>query len=208
MGKIDIEKKRILCVEDNEDTQEMLEVCLHDYALHFARNSAHGLLLAKRGYFDLYILDNWLPDKSGIELCHRIRKFDPHTPIIFYSAAAYPLDQQNGLSAGAQAYLTKPVEPEKLRKTIERLILDAQEKAIQAQQAELAAMRDELHIACPGFGRLMEAKEKGLRAKEKNLRFKAKLAFLAAGGTRGDFARLWPAVYRDKVRASRNRNEL
>jgi len=47
-----------------------------------------GLRLAQQQDFDLYILDNWMPDKSGVELCRAIRAFDPYTPILFYSAAA------------------------------------------------------------------------------------------------------------------------
>jgi DNA-binding response OmpR family regulator len=45
----------------------------------------------------LYILDCWSPDKSGVELCRAIREFDPHTPILFYSATAYAKDIQEGL---------------------------------------------------------------------------------------------------------------
>src|SRR5262245_46586014 len=206
--EINMEKKCILCIEDHEETRELLKFTLSNYALAFAGDYGDGLFLARRRYFDLYILDTWLPDESGVELCRRIREFDPHTPILFCSAAAYERDRQEALSAGAQEYLTKPIDFEELERVVKRLITDAQEKAITALQAELAALRDELHIYSPRISRLAETREKGFRAQEKNLRFKAKLAFLAAGGTRGDFARLWPAVFWDKVRPSRNGDEL
>jgi len=48
-----------------------------------------------------------LPDCNGFDLCRRIHKFAPHTPIVFYSCEAYPIDRQKGL-AGAVAYLVKP----------------------------------------------------------------------------------------------------
>jgi hypothetical protein len=51
--------------------------------------------------------------------------------------------------------------------------------------------------------RLEKAKQKRLRAEEKALRDKAQLAFLVAGGTRGDFARKWPSVLLEEVRGAR-----
>jgi CheY-like chemotaxis protein len=54
-------RKRILMVEDHEDAWEMVALNLPEYKLTFARDFDEGLRLALRGYFDLYILDNWLP---------------------------------------------------------------------------------------------------------------------------------------------------
>src|SRR5215510_12518017 len=88
-----------------------------------------GLRLAQQQDFDLYILDNWLPDRSGVELCRSIRKFDPDTPILFYSAAAYARDIREGMRAGAQAYLVKPVFPNELRQAIAQLISAPSETA-------------------------------------------------------------------------------
>jgi hypothetical protein len=51
--------------------------------------------------------------------------------------------------------------------------------------------------------RLEKAKVKYLRAEEKALRDKALIAFIAAGGARGDFAREWPSVFSEEVRAAR-----
>src|SRR5688572_12470756 len=114
-------KKQILVVEDHEDAWEIVEFTLPEYKLTFARDFESGLRLANYGYFDLYILDNWLPDGSGIGLCRHIRKFDPHTPILFYSAAAYEYDIQAAFRSGAQAYLVKPVQPNDLEQAVARL---------------------------------------------------------------------------------------
>jgi DNA-binding response OmpR family regulator len=115
-------RKRILLVEDYEDSRDLATHTLTEYTLTCARNFNEGLRLARQGGFELYILDNWLPDKSGVELCRAIREFDPQTPILFYSAAAYAKDIQEGLRAGAQAYLVKPVIPEELRHAVAQLI--------------------------------------------------------------------------------------
>jgi DNA-binding response OmpR family regulator len=122
-------RKRILLVEDYEDSRDLATHTLPEYTITCARNFNEGLRIARQGGFDLYILDNWLPDKSGVELCRAIREFDPHTPILFYSAAAYAKDIQEGLRAGAQAYLAKPVIPEELRLAVRQLISSPREPA-------------------------------------------------------------------------------
>jgi DNA-binding response OmpR family regulator len=53
------ERARILLVEDEEDAKGLAELTLTEYALTYAHDFAEGLLAARRGYFDLYILDNW-----------------------------------------------------------------------------------------------------------------------------------------------------
>jgi DNA-binding response OmpR family regulator len=198
------EKNRILLVEDHEDAREIAAFVLEEYALICARNFDEGLRLARCGYFDLYILDNWLPDGNGIELCRLIREFDPHTPILFYSAAAYAHDLRAAYSAGAQEYFVKPVSFGELSQAVAQLISAAREKAIEARRAEIAAVREELAIRqVENAKRMKKAKQKYLRSKEKALRLKAERAFLAAGGARGDFAREWPSVFIEEVRGDR-----
>ena len=195
------EKKRILMVEDHEDAWEIAALSLEEYTLIYARNFAEGLRLARRGYFDLYILDNWLPDGNGIELCRVIREFDPHTPILFYTACAYPRDLQAAFSAGAQAYLAKPVRFDDLTQAVAQLTSVTPQAAYEARRLEIAAIREELAIRqTENAERVERAKKKCLRAKEKALRLKAEIAFLAAGGARGDFAREWPSVFLEEVR--------
>jgi len=198
------ERKRILLVEDEEDAREIAALSLEEYTLICARDFGDGLRLARQRYFDLYIIDNWLPDGSGAELCRRIRRFDPHTPILFYSACAHPRDLQAAFIAGAQAYLIKPVSSDEITQVVVRLTSVPPEMAFEARRAESAAILEELAIRqAENAERVEKAKEKSLRAKEKALRLKAEMAFLAAGGARGDFAREWPAVFLGEVRGAR-----
>jgi len=198
------ERKRILLVEDEEDALEFAALSLKAYTLICARDFGGGLRLARQRYFDLYIIDNWLPDGSGVELCRLIRSFDPHTPILFYSACAYPRDLQAAFSAGAQAYLIKPVSFGEITQVVARLTSVPTETAFEARRAESAAIREELAIQkAENAERIEKAKEMSLRAKEKALRLKAEWAFLAAGGVRGDFAREWPSVFLGEVRGAR-----
>src|SRR5262245_2074881 len=198
-------KKRILFVEDTKDMWELVSLTLAECRLVYARDFNEGLRLARRGYFDLYILDNWLPDSSGVELCRLIRKFDPHTPILFYSACAYPRDLQAAYNAGAQAYLIKPVSSRELARAVAQLISVPQEAALAARRAESAAILEELAIRRTENAELLEkAKAKYRRAEEKAVRDKARIAFLAAGGARGELARRWPSVLTEEVRGRRD----
>ena len=112
------DKKRILFVDDDDDTCEMIVVCFPQFEFVTADSMAAGLRLAQSRRFDLFLLDNWLPDGTGIELCRQIRQFDPCTPVVFYSAVANESDIQHALSAGAQAYVVKPESIEKLERVI------------------------------------------------------------------------------------------
>lgn len=115
-------KASILCVEDDRDTCELLGVLFPDYDIVFAHTASEGLRLFESRRFDLCLLDNWLPDGSGIELCKKIRALDDGVPIVFASAAGFKADIQKALDAGAQEYLVKPYEPEKLRQIVKNLI--------------------------------------------------------------------------------------
>jgi DNA-binding response OmpR family regulator len=116
-------KPRILFVDDHDDTCFMVTVLLRrsDYEVVTADCVASGLKLAQEEAFDLYLLDNRLPDGTGNELCEEIRKFDQTTPIIFYSGEAYDCDKQRALSNGAQDYVEKP-DIDSLPKAIARLM--------------------------------------------------------------------------------------
>jgi len=117
-------RKRILCVDDHADTNEVMRFMLNanGYDTVIAASVSDALEHAAFGGFALYILDNWLGQSSGTYLCERIRAFDRHTPIMFYSAAGYKADIQEGMNAGAQAYVVKP-DFDRLEQTIDRLIL-------------------------------------------------------------------------------------
>jgi DNA-binding response OmpR family regulator len=103
-------RPRVLCVDDDEDSRVMLSTLLR-LALIEAKTvgtAAQALSSIQTEHFDLYLLDSRLPDLDGFELCRRLRAFDPHTPILFFSGAAYEADKKRGIEAGADAYVIKP----------------------------------------------------------------------------------------------------
>ena len=117
-------RKRILCVEDDEDTCQLIIYLLGraNYEVVAVGTISDGLRRAQSDRYDLYLLDHLLPDGTGIELCQQLRALAPYTPILFCSAAAYDSDRENALGAGAQAYLTKPLDLDYLEETISRLL--------------------------------------------------------------------------------------
>ena len=100
----------VLCVEDDEDSRELLIALLrHELIEAKAVGTAvQAISSIKTEHFDLYLLDSRLPNLDGFALCRRIRDFDPETPILFFSGAAYEADKKRGIEAGANAYLIKP----------------------------------------------------------------------------------------------------
>ena len=116
--------RRILYIEDHADTRELVTLLLSQKSYEVITGSTieSGVALAGAGEFDLYLLDSWLPDGSGLDLCKQIREFDKTTPILFYSAAAYAADSDLALRSGAQAYLVKPSQPSELCELVTDLI--------------------------------------------------------------------------------------
>ncbi len=103
-------KVRILFADDNEDIRFMIKTLLgaSNCEVVTADCASGALALARGADFDVYLLDNKLPDGTGSELCERLREFDPVTPVVFFSGDAYESDRQSALSSGAQEYVEKP----------------------------------------------------------------------------------------------------
>lgn len=126
--------KQILYIEDHEDTRELVILLLADsnYRVTTTSSSKEALKLAHQQHFDLYLLDSWLPEGSGIELCKQLREFDQETPVMFLSAAAYETDKQAAMDSGAQRYLVKPDDLQRLPLEVDALILGFAKKKAQA----------------------------------------------------------------------------
>jgi CheY-like chemotaxis protein len=112
----------VLCVEDDLDTQEMLGVLLQERGYRFKAvdNCSDALNLIREVKVSLLLLDNQLPDGAGVDLCEQVRRFDKNLPIIFLSGSAYESAREVALRAGANAFLTKPIELEALYRTLAR----------------------------------------------------------------------------------------
>lgn len=120
------DKKRILIVDDEDDLRNMLKFRLEamDYEVSEAIDGQEGLDKARSDRPDLIILDLMLPKIDGFKVC-RMLKFDEkykHIPIIMFTARAQEKDKQIGKEMGAEAYVTKPFDPDILLDKIRDLL--------------------------------------------------------------------------------------
>ncbi|MFC1807454.1 response regulator transcription factor [Candidatus Omnitrophota bacterium] len=121
-----MEKKRILLVEDEKDMAYAVSLQLeaNDFDVIVAVDGHEGLDKAKKLKPDIIILDLMLPKMDGYKVC-RLLKFDAkfkHIPIIMFTSRAQEADQKLGREVGADAYITKPFEPEVLLGKINELL--------------------------------------------------------------------------------------
>ncbi|MGE5072205.1 MAG: response regulator transcription factor [Anaerolineae bacterium] len=102
-----------MIIEDEPDAAELFAemMRLNGYRVLKAYAGGTAMALLTQEHPDVVLLDVMMPDISGIEVLRSIRS-DPNlalTPVVIVSALANPADISSGLSAGASAYLTKPV---------------------------------------------------------------------------------------------------
>ena len=120
-------KGRILCTEDDVDTRELIDFVLTQYGYEVvcSASNVQAIDLAKTQNFDLYLVDNWMPGLSGTELTEKLRQLDIKTPVLFYSGAASETDREAARVSGAQGYLAKPANGDKLVAEVTRLIAES-----------------------------------------------------------------------------------
>jgi adenylate cyclase len=104
----------ILIVDDNAANLDILQTRLaaHNYDICTAQDGEAGLAMAREKQPDLILLDIMMPKMDGIEVCRHLRADVslPFMPIIMVTAKAESKDVVAGLEAGADEYLTKPVD--------------------------------------------------------------------------------------------------
>ena len=118
--------KRILVVDDVESIVMSVKMFLerHRYEVITANDGQEGLEKARIEQPDLIILDLMLPRMHGYKVCGLLKKDTRYTktPIILFTAKTQEEDVKLGQEVGADAYLTKPFEPEILLAKIEELL--------------------------------------------------------------------------------------
>ena len=119
--------KRILVVEDNEDSRFILVATLHciGYETIEAKTGTQGVEKALSEKPDLIVMDLGLPGMSGIDAARAVKEnlTTVHTPIIAHSAWTRSQCKEEVLKAGMVDYLEKPVSWELMKATIEKFLL-------------------------------------------------------------------------------------
>ena len=120
------EPKKIIIVEDETDTAEMFAEMMRLSGYHVLKSygGAPAIALISHEIPDAVVLDVMMPDLSGLEVLRHLRQ-DPRLekiPVIAVSAKSLPSDIKNGLDAGANKYLTKPVAFQDLNAAVREVI--------------------------------------------------------------------------------------
>lgn len=115
---------RILLVEDDIQLAETLAEALTDqrYVVDVATDGEVGWHHVKSLDYDLLLLDVMLPELDGISLCHRLRSHGYRLPIIMLTACDTINDEIKGLDVGADDYVVKPIDLQKLFARIRALL--------------------------------------------------------------------------------------
>jgi adenylate cyclase len=134
---------RILIVDDNEVNRDILVTRLgkHGYELLQAADGEEALASARQNLPDLILLDVEMPKLDGFEVCRRLKNDPalPFMPIILVTARAASQDVVMGLDAGADEYLTKPIDQAALVARVRSMLrVKALHDQVQAQAADLA----------------------------------------------------------------------
>src|ERR1700720_931360 len=134
---------RILIVDDNETNRDILVTRLskHGYETLQAADGEEALASASQHRPDLMLLDVEMPKLDGFEVCRRLKKDPamPFMPIILCTARAASQDVVTGLDAGADEYLTKPIDQAALVARVRSMLrVKALHDQVQAQAADLA----------------------------------------------------------------------
>jgi two-component system, OmpR family, KDP operon response regulator KdpE len=118
-------KRRILCAETHPDISAVIFMLLEKqgHEVKAAKTLHECLELARKEHFDLYMLDDGYTDGTNVELCRQLRKLSPETPILFFSSKAFPRDRQAAMEAGAEAYLTKPMDILEIAEAVNAILL-------------------------------------------------------------------------------------
>lgn len=114
----------ILIVEDDQGIQDMLSYALEPegYQLYSALTVKEAWEIIEKKAPDLILLDWMLPDSSGIDLLHRVRKYHSKLPVIMLTAKAEEEDRVLGLDMGADDYIVKPFSVKELKSRIQAVL--------------------------------------------------------------------------------------
>jgi diguanylate cyclase (GGDEF)-like protein len=145
------QKKRILVVDDHEDNIELLRARLEarGYEVEGASDGQAALDAVVRNCPDLILLDVMMPKMDGIEVVRRLKANAdlPFIPVIMQTALDSTENKVEGLDAGADDYITKPINFAELEARVNSLLrIKALQTALAARETELEELNDKLRM--------------------------------------------------------------
>ena len=132
-------KHRILIIDDEAAIRESLDtlLSLEGYAVESAVDGVQGLVRIDTRLYDLVLLDLALPGQNGLEVLAQIRERQPELPVIMITAYGTVANVVDAMRAGAQNFVQKPWDNEKLLADIRASIArrQAEEENVQLKRA-------------------------------------------------------------------------
>lgn len=117
---------RVLVVDDDPVIRGLLEVNLEleGYEVRLAVDGSDALAQVDAEHPDLVLLDIMMPGVDGWEVAQQLKGDErtAHIPVAFLTARAMGSDVKRGTELGADAYVTKPFDPEELLELVDRLV--------------------------------------------------------------------------------------
>jgi len=118
--------KKALVVDDALAVRKSMEILLRLFGMEidFAETGEQALEFTQKNVYDIIFLDVMLPGVDGYQVCKKIKsnKLSKSTPVVMLTGKGGAFDKLKGTMAGANVYLTKPVEQDKLKETIEKFL--------------------------------------------------------------------------------------
>ena len=161
----------ILVVDDEQSIADLIELYLQNENYHIFKYycGKDALESLQKNHYDLAILDVMMPDLDGFSLLKKIRKHY-YFPVIMLTAKSNDLDKINGLTLGADDYLTKPFSVEELLARVRSTLRRAQFLENQkSQREEITFENGDLKIDYPSRTVYFQGKELHLMPIEYNL---------------------------------------
>jgi len=133
-----MQKKSILVVDDDEAILESLKgyLSLKGYDVDTAKTAKEAMRKSEAHFYNLAILDIRLPDANGTDLLTKMRKNRPEMVKIMLTGYPDQANTMDSLNKGANGYLLKPVELDKLLKIVKKKI-EEQEQAKKMDQEKI-----------------------------------------------------------------------
>lgn len=149
---------RVLVVDDDRDECEFLKTFLSSkgFKVEIARDGgqAHSAFVMHRP--DFVLLDIILPRESGYEICERLKGMDAEVPVMMLTAIDFDDARKLAERVRADAYLTKPYDPDEL---VEKIHEVSERMWKQTHSTEDTPMpEDRVHFTCGDCGKRMKVK--------------------------------------------------
>lgn len=136
----------ILVVDDDEGVRKCLSEILEEagYVVKCVENGQQAILASHEDFFNVALIDIQLPDMGGIELLGKLKKTEPEIIKIIITGHASLNNSIEALNRGADSYVLKPFDPEKLLALIEMHLKKQREKVVfdEKKVAEYIETRD------------------------------------------------------------------